>query len=215
MKPTGTARRPVVTVLTLSLAILVAACSPSGKIPANMRPETAAGLSFAVPQDWVSSPPSTNMRAAQFTLPAAAGGDAPQLVVSFFGEGKGGDVASNIERWIGMIGTPDGKPAADKAKRERRKVGPFTVSMVTADGSYDAFVGMGMASGMASGMGGGMAGGMGGAHGGGAKPDYRLWGAVVEGPGGPWFFKATGPRTVLEKAEPALKALVASVKKGA
>jgi hypothetical protein len=211
MKPTGTVRRPVVVVLALSLAVLAAACSPSGKIPADMRSETAAGLSFAVPQDWVSSPPSTNMRAAQFTLPAAAGGDAPQLVLSFFGEGKGGDVASNIDRWIGMIGTPDGKPAANKAKRETRKIGPLTVSMVTADGSYDAFVGMGMNGG----MGGGMSGGMGGAHGGGAKPDYRLWGAVVEGPGGPWFFKATGPRAALEKAEPALKALVASVKKGA
>jgi hypothetical protein len=168
-----------------------------------MRPETAAGLSFAVPLDWVSSPPSNNMRAAQFTIPAVAGGDAPELVVSFFGEGKGGDAASNIERWIGMIGGPDGKPAADKAKRETRKVGDFTVSMVTVDGSYDAFTGMGMA------------GGMGGAHGGGAKSDYRLWGAVVEGPGGPWFFKATGPRATLQNAEPALKSLVASLKKGA
>jgi hypothetical protein len=207
MKPAGTVRRPVVTVLALSLAILAAACSPSGKIPADMRPETAAGLSFAVPQDWVSSPPSTNMRAAQFTIPTEAGGDAPELVVSFFGEGKGGDVASNIQRWIGMVGGPDGKPATDQAKRETRKVGPFTVSMVTADGSYDAFIGMGMTS--------GMAGGMAGAHGGGAKSDYRLWGAVVEGPGGPWFFKATGPRAVLEKAAPALKSLVASLKKGA
>ncbi len=203
MKPAGTVRRPVVTVLTLSLAVLAAACSPSGRIPANMRPETAAGLSFAVPQDWVSSPPSTNMRAAQFTIPAEAGGDAPELVVFFFGEGKGGDAASNIERWIGMIGGPDGKPAADKAKRETRKVGACTVSTVTVDGSYDALTGMGMA------------GGMSGAHGGGVKSDYRLWGAVIEGPGGPWFFKATGPRATLQKAEPGLKALVASLKKGA
>jgi hypothetical protein len=168
-----------------------------------MRSETAAGLSFAVPQDWVSSPPSTNMRAAQFAIPAGAGGDAPELVLSFFGEGKGGGVASNIERWIGMISGPDGKPATDKAKRETRKVGQFTVSMVTADGSYDAFSGMGMAGGMSS------------AHGGGVKSDYRLWGAVVEGPGGPWFFKATGPRAILQKAEPALKALVGSLKKAA
>ena len=203
MKPAGTVRHPVVSVLTLSLAVLAATCSPSGTTPANMRPETAAGLSFAVPQDWVSSPPSNKMRAAQFTIPAAAGGDAPQLVVSFFGEGKGGDAASNIDRWIGMIGRPDGKPATERATRETRKVGQFTVSMVTVDGSYDASTGMGMA------------GGMNDAHGGGVKPDYRLWGAVVEGPGGPWFFKATGPRGTLQKAEPALKSLVASVKKGA
>jgi hypothetical protein len=203
MKPIGAGVRPVVIVFALSLAVLATACSPSGKVPANSRSETAAGITFAVPQDWVSSPPSTTMRAAQFAIPAEAGGDAPDLVVFFFGEGKGGDAASNIERWVGMIGGPDGKPPADKAKRETRKVGPFTVSTVTIDGSYDAFAGMGMT------------GGMGGAHGGGAKSDYRLWGAVVEGPGGPWFFKATGPRATLQKAEPALKALVASLKKGA
>jgi hypothetical protein len=53
------------------------------------------------------------------------------------------------------------------------------------------------------------------AHGAGAKADYRLWGAVVEGPGGPWFFKATGPRAVLAGAEPALKALIGSLRKAA
>jgi hypothetical protein len=202
MKPSGTARRSGVAPLILTFALLVAACSPSGKTPANSRTETAAGLSFAVPQDWVSSPPSINLRVAQFKLPATAGADAPELAVYFFGEGKGGDVASNIERWIGMIGGPDGRPANGQARRETRKVGAFTVSTVTVDGSYDASAGMGM-------------GALSGGHGGGAKPDYRLWGAVVEGPGGPWFFKATGSRAMLQKAEPALKSLIGSVKKAA
>lgn len=199
MKPAETVQRLGVLHL-LTFAVLAVACSPSGEPPANMRVETAAGLSFAVPKEWVSSPPSTNLRAAQFTLPTEAGSDAPELAVYFFGEGKGGDTASNIERWIGMIVGADGKPASGQAKRETRKRGAFTVSTVTVDGSYDASVGMGM-------------GGMSGGHGGGAKPGYRLWGAVVEGPGGPWFFKATGPRAMLKKAEPALKSLVLSVKK--
>jgi hypothetical protein len=203
MKPAGARRRLLLLGLASSLALLATACSRSGGDGAGARPETAAGLSFVVPPSWVSSPPSTVMRAAQFTLPAEAGGEAAELVVFFFGEGKGGDAASNIERWIGMIGGPDGKPATGKAKRETRKVGLLTVSTVTVDGSYDAFAGMGMT------------GGMGGAHGGGVKSDYRLWGAVVEGPGGPWFLKATGPRSVLQKAEPSLKALVASLKKAA
>jgi hypothetical protein len=30
-----------------------------------------------------------------------------------------------------------------------------------------------------------------------ARPNYRLLGAVVEGPLGPWFFKATGPDETL------------------
>ena len=32
------------------------------------------------------------------------------------------------------------------------------------------------------------------------QPNFRLLGAVVEGPGGPWFFKATGPASTLAAA---------------
>jgi hypothetical protein len=201
MKSIGRGRHHLLVLALLAGTLVLAGCSPSGKVPANSRVETAAGLTFAVPQDWTSSEPSTTMRAAQFTMPAEAGGDVPELVVFFFGEGKGGDAESNIQRWIGMVGGPEGMPAAEKAKRESRKVGDFKVSIVTVDGSYDAFVGMGMS------------GGMSGPHGSTAKADYRLWGAVVEGPGGPWFFKATGPQAALAKAEPALKAMIGSVKK--
>ena len=195
---------PVLSVLSiLSILVLVTGCSPSAQAPANTRTETAAGLSYAVPQEWLGSPPSTNMRAAQYALPADADSGASELVLFYFGEGKGGDAASNIDRWIGMMAATDGKPATGQAKRETRKVGAYTVSLVTADGAYDAFTSMGMS------------GGMGSAHGTKPKSDYRLWGAVVEGPGGPWFFKATGPRPAMEKAAPALKALIGSLKKGA
>ncbi len=190
----------------LALGVLAAACSPADRVPANCRLDTAAGLSYAVPVDWVSSPPNNPMRAAQYALPAAEGEAAPSLVISYFGEGKGGDAADNIERWIGMIRGPDGKPAKAGVRRETRKVRDFTVTMVTADGSYDAFAGMGMAGGM---------GAHGGAHSEVLEHDYRLWGAVVEGPGGPWFIKATGPRSALQRAESSLKVLVASLRKKA
>jgi hypothetical protein len=141
------------------------------------------------------------MRAAQFTLPGESEGtDAPELILFHFGEGQGGQAQANIDRWIGQIQQADGKPSAERAKRESRKVGSFNVSLVTVDGDF----------------GGGMMGGDPHAnpHASGAKTGYRLWAAVVEGKGGPWFFKATGPKGALEKASKGLDALVASLKPG-
>lgn len=37
-----------------------------------------------------------------------------------------------------------------------------------------------------------------GAH---RRPDWQMLAAIVEGPGGPWFFKATGPRASMARAE--------------
>lgn len=185
----------------LLVVALMVGCSAPGDsaTPKDSRPESAVGLSFAVPKDWVAAAPSSAMRAAQFTLPVEKeGGDAPELVMFFFGAGQGGNTQANIDRWIGQMQQADGKPAADKAKRESRKVGDFTVSIVTVDGDY----------------GGAMMGGDPHAnpHGSGAKTGYRLWAAVVEGEGGPWFFKATGPKGALEKAAPGFDGLVASLK---
>jgi hypothetical protein len=190
-----------------SAALLIASCASAGDKtpPKDARAESAAGLSFAVPKDWAAGTPTSAMRAAQFALPAEKeGGDTPELVLFFFGSGQGGNTQANIDRWIGQMQQADGKSSAEKAKRESRKVGKYTVSLVTVDGSYA----------------GGMMGGMGAnphadPHGGGGtKSDYRLWAAVVEGDGGPWFFKATGPKGAMEKAATGFDALVASLKPG-
>ena len=43
------------------------------------------------------------------------------------------------------------------------------------------------------------------------QPGSRLLGAVVEGPGGPWFFKATGPAETLDAQRDAFFALLKSM----
>jgi hypothetical protein len=43
-------------------------------------------------------------------------------------------------------------------------------------------------------------------------PGSKLVGAVVEGPGGPWFFKVTGPRSTVAAAEPAFENMLRSVR---
>jgi hypothetical protein len=45
-----------------------------------------------------------------------------------------------------------------------------------------------------------------------AQPNSRLLGAVVEGPGGPWFFKATGPSATLGAQRDAFLAMLESLR---
>jgi len=40
---------------------------------------------------------------------------------------------------------------------------------------------------------------------------WALFGAVVEGQGGPWFFKAVGPKATIEQARPAFHTLLGSL----
>lgn len=151
---------------------------------------SAAGLGFQAPAGWVQGTPSSQMRAAQFALPAAEG-EAPELVLFFFGAGQGGTVDDNISRWIGQVAQPDGSDSTPKARTAKREVGPFKITTVVVDGTYKS---------------GGMMGGptvM--------KENSRLWGAVVEGPGGPWFWKATGPKAAMEAQGASFDAFLSSL----
>ena len=46
------------------------------------------------------------------------------------------------------------------------------------------------------------------------QPNSRLFGAVVEGPGGPWFFKATGPEATLAAERENFLKMLRSVRGG-
>lgn len=161
----------------------------------DVRRESAAGLSFEVPLTWKGSEPSSTMRAAQFTIPGAGQeGEPGELVLFFFGAGQGGGTQANIDRWTAQFSLEDGSPAKDKAVTESRTYGPFKVTTVRVDGTY---AGASMMPGMAGGE---------------SSPGYRMWAAVVEGTGGPWFFKAVGPQKVIEDADPAFAMLLGSVR---
>ena len=78
------------------------------------------------------------MRVAQYALPRAAGDtqDA-ELVVYYFG-GTGGTVEANIERWVGQMQQPDGRPSSAVAKRQSRTVNGLKVTLVDVPGTYVA-----------------------------------------------------------------------------
>ena len=150
----------------------------------------AQALTWTVPVGWVSEPPSSSMRRAQYRI-TGPGGPA-ECVVFYFGPGQGGDAKSNAARWTSQFQSPDGSPVS--AKTREIKVGDVPVTMVDLAGTY--------------------VGGMGGGPAGPPKPDQALLGAIAEGPDAMWFFRATGPRTTLEAQRTAFEGMIRSIRRG-
>jgi len=130
------------------------------------------------------------MRAATYSVPAAAGAAAGECAVYFFGAGQGGSVQDNIDRWKGQFQGRDGKPAT--ATVGTRTMRGLKVTTVDTSGDY-------------SGMGGPMATSPR------SVPNYRLLGAIVEAPGGNVFIKFTGPANTIAANAAKFEQLLASL----
>jgi hypothetical protein len=142
--------------------------APQAGAPAGGR------LAVELPEAWVEETPANTMRQAQARIPGGAGDG--EFALFHFGPGGGGGVEANIQRWLGQIEpAPGGEP-----ERETFEVAGLTVHTVVGQGTLTASP-MTMQGGDPA-----------------PQPDQMLLGAVVEGPGGPWFLKATGPTATLE-----------------
>jgi hypothetical protein len=189
---------------TLAVFLIVLALLPgcqSGDGTASSPPSTEAGgsadnwlgvtvetqsLDFELPASWPQSKPSSTMRIAQAAIPGEAG--TGELAVFYFGAGQGGGVDANIDRWLQQMEVP----SSESPKRDAFQVGDFTITWVDVGGTLKAgSMGMGPGS---------------------ARPNYRLLGAVVEGPLGPWFFKATGPDETLSAERPTFLAMLRTMR---
>ena len=128
-------------------------------------------------------------------LPRAEGDGADgELVVFYFGPGQGGSVEANIDRWVGQFGQPDGSSSKDKAKTTKSEASGMTVTFVDLVGTYQAPI-------------------MPGAPEHHNSPGYRLQAAVVETPGGPWFFKLVGPEKTIDKWAESFNLFIKSIKR--
>lgn len=143
---------------------------------------TVPGGTFTLPEGWVAETPSSRMRLAQARIPGPAGPG--ELTVFYFGPGGGGGLEANLQRWIGQV-EPDAEPT-----RESFTLGTWKVTWVEAVGTLKPST---MGTGPTE-----------------PQPGSRLFGAVVEGEGGPWFFKATGPAATLDAERDAFLALLKS-----
>ena len=165
----------------------------SGQAGANMASlgsitGTAGGIRWSIPKRWTEQG-ERQMRVATYAVPAAEGdAETGECAVYYFGKDQGGTVDQNIERWIGQF-EPDGVPA-----KSRKDVNGMKVTLVQVAGAYLAPAGPMMQSS-------------------GKKENFRLLGAIVEGPEGLVFYKFTGPAKTVTGAEGEFNAMVESLAK--
>ena len=143
--------------------------------------ESVAGLHWTAPAGWKAGEPKP-MRAATYQVSVA------ECVVYFFGQGQGGGVQANIDRWKGQFS----QPAA--AKTANRTIHGLPVTTVEIEGSY---------AGMAGPMGAPSA----------PKPGYRMLGAIIENAGGNIFLKFTGPTKTIAANQAKFEQLLSSFDK--
>ena len=148
-----------------------------------------AGVSFSPPREWRQESPSSPMRAAQFVIPGGKNEKEGLFVVYFFGAGQGGSVADNVARWEGQFTDAAGKPSEGEVRAERKN--GLSVTIVSAQGTYASGMPMSPSA---------------------PEPNSELWGAIVEGPQGNVFFKATGPKATIEGARSQFAALLESLR---
>ena len=154
---------------------------------------SAAGLTYTAPAGWKPVATSSAMRVAQYVVLRAAGDPADaELVVYYFG-GSGGTVEANIERWVGQMQQPDGRPSSAVTKRQSRSVNGMKVTLIDVPGTYVAEVTPGAAE----------------RH---NSPNFHLRAAVIETSNGPYFIKLTGPAKTVAAAEKSFEAFLTSVK---
>ena len=170
-----------------AVAVICGGCSKnSGTVEQNTtaarpassssRAQNATGeLRYEVPEGWITEKPTSDMRAAQYKLPKAAGDNEDALlVVYYFGQGQGGPADANIDRWINQMKQPDGRPSKERARREALTVNGLQVNTVDVLGNYSGGMSPESAPADKSSM-------------------FRLRAAVIDTPKGSYFVKLTGP----------------------
>jgi hypothetical protein len=168
--------------------------APAPEGPHLIRPDVSpaegtlsgAGIAFDLPASWEPQPPANTMRVGQAAIPGPGG--AGELAVFFFGPGGGGGTEANLQRWVSQM---EPAPGAEP-ERQTWQSGPLTIHLLALEGTVlPSSMGMGPSD---------------------PVPDSMLLAAVVEGPGGPWFFKATGPRETLRAEMPAFEGMLRGIR---
>jgi hypothetical protein len=163
-----------------------APAAPDHPAPAPDDVAAASGIMWTVPAGWRTGAPRA-MRLATYKI----GGDDPRLsaecAVFYFGQGLGGGVDENIDRWAGQFsGTPN------SARTVLTEHG-MKVTRVEIAGTFLA-PGVDMQSQA-------------------QLNGWKLLGAIVEGPKGNVFFKLTGPADMLDRTADDFDGLLASLAK--
>ena len=150
-------------------------------------------LKYDPPKGWVSKPPASAMRVAEFVLPKAIGDPEDASLAIFFFGGQGGSVEANLERWTNQMAQPDGRDSRKVAKTERFTSNGMKVTVLDVSGTYTAEMRPGASE----------------RH---NKPNFRLKAAVLETSAGPYFFKLTGPQKTVARWDESFATFIKSVR---
>lgn len=107
---------------------------------------------------------------------------------------SGGGVDANIARWYGQLSQPDGTPTAAVGVRELLSAGNINIHFIDALGTF-APPPM-----------------MAGSAGAGPRPNWRLFGAIIETPRGLLTFKATGPDKTMSANREKMRTFLTSLR---
>ena len=186
--------RSIFPALILASAVALVGCSKkSGDGGSNsallgQNTGTVAGLKWGVPTRWIVQG-QRPMRAATYGAPAVEGdSEGAECAVFYFGNDQGGTIDANIDRWVGQF------EQASAPERGTKDANGMKVTTVSIAGSYLAPSGPMM---MPTGK----------------KDNYKLLGAIVEGPQGSVFFKLTGPAKSIDASSAEFNALIGSIRK--
>src|SRR4051812_24118152 len=92
--------------------------------------DSAGGLQWAPPASWKADPPR-QMRVATYKIPAAKGdSEDAECAVFCFGQGQGGSVDMNVQRWAGQF------EGAKAPTPKKEKVSGFDLTTLEMDGTY-------------------------------------------------------------------------------
>ncbi len=165
-------------------------------IPSSLSaaPFTKAAIQIQIPPSWISSTPSSSMRAGEWKIPKQKKEtDEGEFVVFYFGIDQGGDAQSNLNRWKNQITNSQGAPAPSEISV--KNIDGLHVSQIQSFGTY---------SGMSSQPGVPPS----------AKPNFGFIGVVVEGGAeGSLFFRVTGPESLIKSQLPQIQKMIDSLKK--
>lgn len=150
-------------------------------------------FSLVAPKGWTAKPVTSNMRAADFALPAAKPGDDAELIVYFFGDHGAGSVDDNLDRWLGQFEQADGKKSRDVAKIEKTKFAGQDATYVSVAGHFQAQAMPGATQAIDT-------------------PNAALLAAIIDSPAGPYYFKLVGARPTVDAQAAAFRAMLESLK---
>ena len=152
-----------------------------------------ATIRFDAPKEWTVQGTTSSMRVAQYALPKAAGdAEDAELIVYYFG-GSGGSVQANLDRWLGQMEQPDGRPSKAVAKTSSLTANTLKMTVLDVTGRYVAEISPGSPA----------------RH---NKPGFRMKAVVIETPRGPYFVKLTGPEKTVGRWESAFDAYLKSAR---